>query len=88
MEANTTKVAGLGWAGVSPAGGSWLLAKGELLCFGLNRQDPRKSLEPSILKSVREFSFYCFFFSIAWTEGKATGIHKEAHTWGEIRAQL
>lgn len=69
VEANTTKVAGLGWAGVSPAGGSSLLAKAELLCFGLNRQDPRKSLEPSILKSVREFSFY-FFFQYCMDRGK------------------
>ena len=67
----TLKVAGLGWAGVSLAGGGSWLAKGKLLCFGLSRQDPRQGLELSILKSVRQLSFY-FRFSVEYGqwEGK------------------
>ena len=92
----TLQVAGLGWAGVSLAGGSWL-AKGKLLCFGLSRQDPRKGLELSILKSVRKLSFY-FSFSVEYgqregkqdyvmrpTPGRDKGITVSPEQWWKVQ---
>lgn len=68
MEANIasswTRVGRSLWQEVAPG---W--SKGKLLCFGLSRQDPRKGLELSILRSVRELSFY-FSVEYGQREGK------------------